>query len=368
MWFRRSLRFFSDNSNKNNSMIRRELLADVFQNALKVAAYGLSHSQAVKAEIMRSVLDAGSHLVLYFANNWSKQTPDEFYNYGYSKYKNLAVILPGVCFALSGLYNIIVPVSSLLTGSYDIAGLTLTPLSLSAIMLSSVGEFYIWFKNMGDLKEEDKEGVVQKVLDRTRMSRDIIRGKRQVDPIQSAIVMENILALLGVSMPLVTSTLCYATGLVWLDLVGEMLNGCVQIYLGILICTENSKLLIGQCLQPHEVAQINSILAAHKDISLVESVKTDFLGNESLLVSTTVKFDSQMIAQSIVKRLEYKLTGTKAQALEELIIKSSELTLTHTTEIIAGAELDIKQQFPQISDIELEQSKANILEDYKSLN
>ena len=82
MFLRRGLRFFSTAKDENISLIRRELLADVFQNILKFGAYSLSHSQAVKAEIMRSVLDAGNHVVLYYANKWSRQSPDEEYNYG----------------------------------------------------------------------------------------------------------------------------------------------------------------------------------------------------------------------------------------------------------------------------------------------
>ena len=62
---------------------------------------------------MRSILDAGNHIVLYYANNWSQQQPDERYNYGYGKFKNFAVILPGACFAFSGLYNVLVPLSYL---------------------------------------------------------------------------------------------------------------------------------------------------------------------------------------------------------------------------------------------------------------
>jgi divalent metal cation (Fe/Co/Zn/Cd) transporter len=49
-------------------MIKRELIADVLQNSLKFAAYNLSNSQAVKAEIMRALLDCGNHVVMYFAN------------------------------------------------------------------------------------------------------------------------------------------------------------------------------------------------------------------------------------------------------------------------------------------------------------
>ena len=77
-------RAFSAQPDENIALIRREMYADVFQNILKFGAYGLSHSQAVKAEIMRSLLDASTHVVLYFANRRSRLPPDDAFNYGSS--------------------------------------------------------------------------------------------------------------------------------------------------------------------------------------------------------------------------------------------------------------------------------------------
>lgn len=76
-------RFFSA-KDETFSIIRRELVADVFQNTLKCLAFYVSNSQAVKAELMRGFVDTGNHVVLYFANTWARQNPDGFYNYGNS--------------------------------------------------------------------------------------------------------------------------------------------------------------------------------------------------------------------------------------------------------------------------------------------
>jgi len=81
----RMVRHFSKASDDSAVMLKRELVADVIQNALKVSAYMASGSHAVKAEIMRAALDAGNHVVMYFANYWARQSPDEFHNYGNSQ-------------------------------------------------------------------------------------------------------------------------------------------------------------------------------------------------------------------------------------------------------------------------------------------
>lgn len=132
----RLVRHFSKASDDSAVMLKRELVADVIQNALKVSAYMASGSHAVKAEIMRAALDAGNHVVMYFANYWARQSPDEFHNYGnshsgYGKYKNLAVMLPGICFGFSGMYNLISPIYGYYYNTIDMSELTLNPLSLS---------------------------------------------------------------------------------------------------------------------------------------------------------------------------------------------------------------------------------------------
>lgn len=77
-----SRRLFSEQKDSNWTMIRREMIADVIQNIIKFSAFNMSHSQAVKAELMRAALDAMNHVFMLVANRWSKLKPDESYNYG----------------------------------------------------------------------------------------------------------------------------------------------------------------------------------------------------------------------------------------------------------------------------------------------
>lgn len=80
--FKTSMRLFSEQKDYNWTMIRREMIADVIQTVIKFSAFNMSNSQAVKAELMRSGLDAMNHVFMLIANRWSKYKPDESYNYG----------------------------------------------------------------------------------------------------------------------------------------------------------------------------------------------------------------------------------------------------------------------------------------------
>lgn len=122
----------------STSMIKRELTADGIQNALKAGAYYFSGSQAVKAELMRAAIDFLNHLVMFSTNNRASQKPDENYNYGklylgYKKLKNMAVLFPGVCFGLSGIYNLIGPLL-ILNSALGITNVHIGATSLSVMV------------------------------------------------------------------------------------------------------------------------------------------------------------------------------------------------------------------------------------------
>lgn len=219
------MRVFSTVKDPNLFLLKREFLSDLSQNLLKLGTYFLSHSQAVKAELMRNLLDTANHGVLYYADKWSRQTADANYNYGYSKFKNLAVISPGICFGVSGVYNLFSGGFHLLIGNFNPAGLTLGAFSLSVLFLCSLSECYITYKNIADLRPNEKLSF----RDRLALSYRIVAYKEKLDPIQSTIIIENLFAIGGVSIAAITSVICYVTGSAWIDLLGQMLNGAVQI-------------------------------------------------------------------------------------------------------------------------------------------
>ena len=204
------------------------------------------------------------------------------------------------------------------------------------------------------------------------MALRVMTKKTKIDPIQSAIVNENVLSLMGVCMPIATSLLCYLTGASWVDLVGEMLNGGVQVYLGVVIFTENAKILVGQSLAKAEADKVRYILEDREEVDSVETLKTEYLSNTSFKISATIRYDSEEISDNITEVLETDIQAItsdpqKQKAIRMLISKSTELVLTHTTEIIREMEADVQKEFPHVREIDLEQSKTNISKDYKGL-
>jgi len=242
--------FFSQKAGAD-AMLRRELIADVVQNSFKATAFWLSGSQAMKAELMRAAVDCVNHVTLYWVNTYSKRPPDAKHNYGYERMQNLVAFLPSTLFLCSGVYNVISPVHNMWAAASE-PTLTLTIPALAAITLCSVGEFYLFYKNLGDIETYPGHNVFVQFFKRGVLAIKVLSRLHPADPIQVVVVSENVTAVLGMSLPLLTSFVTYFTGLTFLDEVGCILNGSVQLYLAWSICWDNTQVLMGKSLSKVE--------------------------------------------------------------------------------------------------------------------
>jgi hypothetical protein len=107
-------------------------------------------------------------------------------------------------------------------------------------------------------------------------------------------------------------------------------------------------------------------------VDYIEDLKSEYISSNTLKIAATIKYDSEEITHNILEVLQEdinKLTNdaAKREQIKRLIHKSTELVLTHTTEIIKEMEEDIREEFPYVTEIDLEQSEKNIRQDYMGL-
>mmetsp|Transcript_1770 Transcript_1770/g.3816 ORF Transcript_1770/g.3816 Transcript_1770/m.3816 type:complete len:413 (-) Transcript_1770:2168-3406(-) len=376
-----SFRRFSTKKDENWPLLKRELIADVFQNSLKGFAYYVSGSASMKAELMRSVIDASNHLLLYGANSAvirAAENPEKSIRYeGYDKLKNLVVILPGIFFLCTGAFNVLSPVVYSLLGSLEVDHINLTPLSLSAIVLSSFGEFYLFYKNVGDVLnneglklnlDQSKVSFIlgdsvlsfhRRVYNRIKVARALITNKVSIDPIQDIIVTENVLAMMGVSLPILSALGCYLTGLNWIDYLGEMMNGVIQLNLGYLICQENARILLGHGLSDADVARVKGIMENRDEVLGITEFHSEYISSTDVKISARVKYDDVEIFGDVITQLDSDIKAIspdpEIQAkIRQITSRACSLALKSSAEVIEEMEDDIKSQFPNAKLIDLE--------------
>ena len=200
--------------------------------------------------------------------------------------------------------------------------------------------------------------------------RNILK-KESVDPIQDAIITENVLAVMGVAMPVITSFLCYSTGLGWIDSVGEISNGFIQIYLGYLICKENSQILIGKSVGQKDHEKILDILKNRKEINSVSDLKTRW-SNEILEISASVSYNQKALTRNIIRILDddiNKITSDKGDKdkLQQLLAKSTSTFIVEASEIVKNIEDDIRKAYPKVIFIDIEKGQTNINKDLQGI-
>ena len=151
-----------------------------------------------------------------------------------------------------------------------------------------------------------------------------------------------------------------------------MSNGIIQIYLGYSICRENIEILSGKSIKMKDKEMIINILKNREEVSEIAEVKTEYIGTDSMKISATVKYDSMEISKNIIEILESEIQSIsndikKQQEIRKLLIKSTDLLLTHTTEIIKNMEEDVQNIYPQATAIDLEFANSNIKTEFKGI-
>ena len=201
---------------------------------------------------------------------------------------------------------------------------------------------------------------------RCKLSYSVIMKKKSIDAIQDAIITENVLAVMGVVTPIITTFACKWTGLFYFDLIGQMINGNIQLYLGYLIVRSNLGILAGKSIDLNSKQEITKKILEKKEILKVTDFKTEFTGDESVRLYLKIKHNSQYIGQNLVAEFEkeiLKLTDDpeKIKSVKKLMME----TIVNYDEIvdliINKAEKKIVDDFPDAINIDLELSESNII-------
>lgn len=245
----------------------------------------------------------------------------------------------------------------------------ITSTALASIFACSFGEVFLFYKNMGDISEDQDYNVLSRMYYRMKLSADILAKKREVDPIMDAIVAENILSMVGVFVPLVTSGTIFMLGWEWVDNVGELINGILQIYLGYKITNENVCIIMGRSMSKEELNNLLHVINDRENVADITHLKSVYLNSDQLSIQGTVKFDPQIIGEKVAGFLteEAKKRGfddERLQKVQELLVQATDETLTEMTECIRTAETSINMNYPFISQIDLEQGPTNIDKHY----
>jgi len=330
---------------------RRVVMTAVLINAcnclFKFFAWLYTGSHSLFSETIHSLADTCNQLILAFGIRKSIQRPNEEHPYGYTNMRYVASLISGVGIFFFGTG---------LSFYHGIMGL-LNPVPLEPF-------YWAYFILGGSLVSEGGTLLVaynaaKKGASDTGMTlRDyIVRGQ---DPSINVVLMEDIAAVLGVTIAASCMGLSSYLGSHIPDVVGSFLIGGLLGGVAWFIILTNSAALVGRSIPPLRLSEINKELENDNMIRAIHDTKCIDMGNGLVRYKAEVDFDGRELTRSYLDSQDLDLLLEEMRNTQT-IVDVQAFILKHGENMIdlVGAEIDriesqLKKRHPEIRYCDLE--------------
>ncbi len=197
----------------------------------KLAGSFYTGSAALLAEAVHSFSDCGNQMLLLYGQHASKKGPDERYPLGHSKELFFwSFIVALLLFTMGGMFSIYEGIHKIQHSEPLHAPIVGIAILLVAICL----EGYALRACLKEVRKENTYGTLWQWVRRT-MSADLL-----------VIFLEDMAALLGLTLALMALTLSWATGDAFWDGLGSCVIGLLLIAVAVVLAIEVKHMLVGE--------------------------------------------------------------------------------------------------------------------------
>ena len=249
------------------------LLANLGIAVTKFIAYLISGSTSMLTESVHSLADSGNQVLLIIGGRRSTRaaTPEHPFGFGRERYVS-AFLVSIILFSVGGVFSIYEGVHKI-----EHPEPIEVPWLPIAVLLISIGLESFSLRTALRESAEQRRGI--SILQFVR------RAKAPELPV---VVLEDIAALLGLTLALVGVSAAVLTGNgVW-DGVGTIGIGLLLVAVAVLLGIETQSLLVGEGASPADTEAIRAAATAGADVQRIIHMKTLYLGPEELLVAMKV--------------------------------------------------------------------------------
>lgn len=254
----------------------------------KLAAAVITGSGAMLAEGIHSVADAANQLLLLLGLKRSRRPPDDHHPLGYGKTIYFwSFIVALMLFSVGGMFSLTEGWHKLHTHE----PLTWPWLAVGVLVFAVVAEGISL-----------RAAVIE--INKIRGERSFWRWFR--DSRQSVLIVifgEDLAALLGLLFALVAVLLTIVTGNPIYDAIGTLMIGALLIVVAVLIGIEVKAMLVGESIDPQEVARMRAFVAGRPDISALLNLITLQLG-EDVMVSLKLQMNGFANQEAMIAAID----------------------------------------------------------------
>lgn len=275
--------------------IRAALLANVGIAAAKAMGFVVTGAASLLAETVHSVADSANQLLLLFGAARANRPPTPEHPFGYGRERYFwAFVVAVVLFTLGGLFALSEGIEKL----RHPVGLEHPSLAVGILL---VGIFL--------------EGMSFRTAVREASA---LRGaeswwafiRHAKSPELPVVLLEDLAALVGLTVALACIGLTAVTGDPRFDAAGSLLIGVLLGAVAMLLAAEMKSLLIGESASRFEQREIRAALESHAALRRLVHLRTQHLGPEELLVGAKIELDESLTlveATDVIDELERRI-------------------------------------------------------------
>lgn len=256
---------------------------------MKFVGFAFTGSGAMLAEAVHSVADTGNEALLLLGGHRSTREADVEHPFGYGRERYFwAFVVSVLLFTLGGAFSIADGVEKL-RNPHELESIGwAVAILLGAVVLESFS-FRTAIRSTRRIK-----GTVG-------WWRFIRTAKTPELPV---VLLEDLAALIGLTIALCAVVLAEATGDSRYDAIGSLAIGVLLVVVAIVLATEMRSLLIGEAAHPEVERRIVDAMEGHDHVSRVIHIRTEHLGPEQLLVAAKLEFDDALSFNELARVID----------------------------------------------------------------
>ncbi|XP_022665831.1 zinc transporter 9-like [Varroa jacobsoni] len=313
----------------------------------KTVAWLYSGSHSMFAEAVHSFADTLNQLILAFGIRKSLQQANPNHPYGYHNMRYVSSLISGVGIFFfgaglawyHGVMGLLYPEA--------VQSLYWAFIILGGSLLTEGGTLYVAFREIRSGARNENVSMLDYIV-------------RSRDPSVNVVLLEDIAAVLGVSIAASCMGLTHIYENPLFDAVGSLLIGGILTSVASFIVYTNTTALVGRSIPFEQVQKINRELESDVMIRAIYDVKATDMGNQVVRYKAEVDFDGRELTRSYIDTLDLEMMLQEVQGfttIEEL----DAFMLKHGESIIdlLGAQVDrierkLKERHPDVRHVDLE--------------
>ena len=265
---------------ESKTAVLAALAANFGITVMKFVGFAFTGSGAMLAEGVHSVADTGNECLLLLGGNRASRDADAAHQFGYGRERYFwAFVVSVLLFTVGSLFSIFDGIDKLLNPhELESAGWAIGIL-LGAMVLEALS-FRTGRREAKKVKSDD-----------ISWWRFIRVAKNPELPV---VLLEDLAALIGLSIALVAIITAEITGDSRYDAIGSLAIGMLLAVVAAILAVEMRSLLLGESATPEVEGKISAAIERADHVERLIHLRTEHLGPEEILVAAKIEFSPDL--------------------------------------------------------------------------